>query len=181
MRKNLKESSLQGRELSFLAQIILSSGKTFAEIGKEIGLTGSALQYIFRTDDTRLSTAERIAEACGFSLSVEFRDPRTNSAALEFDRRDRERYGRLGFLSAALRYRGLSRVQLAGKVCRDSSTVRYWFRADDGGDIAVSYIYKIAKALDLDVVVTATRRTSEAEEGRPKVTTVIRMRSEESL
>lgn len=183
MKKYLKKNTLSGfQPLGFLAQIIMSSGKSLSEIGDEIGLTGSALSYIFLNGDTRLSVAERIATACGFSLSFEFRDQRINAKILEYDQRDRERYGRLGFITVALKYRGLSRAQIADMLGKEASTARYWFRANSGGgDIVVSYIYRIAKLLDLDVVITAKRRALEADEGKPKVTTIISSKSEANI
>ena len=179
MKKHLKTKKLSGfQPLAFLEHMINFSGKSLTEIGDAIGLTGSALSYIFLTGDTRLSLAERIASACGFSLSIEFRDPAYNAKILEYDQRDRERYGRLGFISAALQYRGLSRAQLADMLGRDVSTARYWFRSED---IVLSYIYRIAKRLDLDVVITAKQRILEAEDGKPKVTTIISSKSEANL
>ena len=125
------------------------------------GMMGCSTQNLFtyfKRDDMRLTTALEIASLLGYTLSFSLEKDRASTSNVIVDIEPLVGQGglkRLAFLRIAMGLYGIERKKLAEQLGISYNGVNRWFHVDD---IAISYIFKIAKLYDLKVKTTIKPR-----------------------
>lgn len=147
-RRTLQKDKYELRYLKFLGEFMSALGLTTTKAAEKVGLTQVSVYYWLKKDDAKISVINKLIDACGFKLIIDLLpvggpEPDTE-IVIELPREKR-----LSFLSDALS--DVDKDVVAQKIGVGTSTIYYWLEHDD---IFVSYIYKIAEAIDCKVKVT---------------------------
>ena len=148
-KRTLQKDKYELSNLRFLGEFMSALGLTTTTAAEKVGLTQVSVYYWLKKDDAKLSAVDRLIDACGFKLTIDLvpreHDSEDNTMILiELPRKKR-----LSFLADALSDQ--DKEMVAEKLGIGFSTVYYWLEHDD---IFISYIYKIADAIDRKVKIT---------------------------
>lgn len=148
-KRTLQKDKYDLKNLKFLGDFMTALGLTTTTAAEKIGLTQVSVYYWLKKDDARLSAVDNLIDKCGFRLSIGLvpvdPEPQSNTEIIL----ELPRMKRLSFLSDALSEQ--DKQMVAEKLNIGFSTIYYWLEHDD---IFISYIYKIAEALDKKVKIT---------------------------
>jgi len=131
------------KNLKFLGDFMSALGLNTTTAGEKIGISQVSVYYWLKKDDAKLSTVEKLINACGYSLSIEFVDPEME-IIMEINRTKR-----LSFLSEALSV--CDKEMIAKELGMGLTGIYYWLSHDD---VNISYIYRIAELIGKKVKVT---------------------------
>lgn len=148
-KRTLQKDRYELKNLKFLGDFMSATGLTTTTAGEKIGLSQVSIYYWLKKDDAHLSMVEKLIEACGFRLVIEYvpqEEPSSYGTEIVIEV-PRER--RLSFLSETLS--SADKETVARELGIGLSTIYYWF---DHDDIFVSYIYRIAEILGRGVKIT---------------------------
>ena len=145
---------MNNNNLQFLHSLLEASGVSKARLAGMMGGSTQNLFTYFKRDDMRLTTALEIASLLGYTLSFSLEKDRASTSNVIVDIEPLVGQGglkRLAFLRIAMGLYGIERKKLAEQLGISYNGVNRWFHVDD---IAISYIFKIAKLYDLKVKTT---------------------------
>ena len=145
---------MNNNNLQFLQSLLEASGVSKARLAGMMGCSTQNLFTYFKRDDMRLTTALEIASLLGYTLSFSLEKDRASTSNVIVDIEPLVGQGglkRLAFLRIAMGLYGIERKKLAEQLGISYNGVNRWFHVDD---IAISYIFKIAKLYDLKVKTT---------------------------
>jgi len=131
------------KNLKFFGDFLSAVGLNTTTAGEKIGLSQVAVYYWLKKDDAKLSSIEKLINACGYRLSMEFVDPDAE-IIMEINRTKR-----LSFLAEALAVN--DKEMVARELGVGLTGIYYWLSHDD---VFVSYIYRIAEILGKKVRVS---------------------------
>ena len=149
---------MNNNNLQFLHSLLEASGVSKARLAGMMGCSTQNLFTYFKRDDMRLTTALEIASLFGYTLSFSLEKDRASTSNVIVDIEPLVGQGglkRLAFLRIAMGLYGIERKKLAEQLGISYNGVNRWFHVDD---IAISYIFKIAKLYDLKVKTTIKPR-----------------------
>lgn len=143
-----QKDKYQLKNLKFLGDFMSAVGLNTTTAAEKIGITQVSVYYWLKKDDARLSTVEKLIEACGYSLNIELvsTQPEESDNVIIIEK-NHER--RLSFLSDALSNQDKEKVAKAIGI--GFSTIYYWLEHDD---MFISYIYQIAEVIGKKVKVS---------------------------
>ncbi len=146
------------KRLQFMHDLLLVLNISKHEMARRLGMSPQNFFTYLKRDDMRLSFAQEIADNLGFELSVRLEreegDTQEVIKRIEPLVRCDEKL-RLGFLKITLGIYNITKIELAEKLGLNPGGVFRWFRVDD---IAISYLYDIAKAYNLQVIFNLKRK-----------------------
>lgn len=145
---------MNNNNLQFLHSLLEASGVSKVRLAGMMGCSTQNLFTYFKRDDMRLTTALEIASLLGYTLSFSLEKDRASTSNVIVDIEPLVGQGglkRLAFLRIAMGLYGIERKKLAEQLGISYNGVNRWFHVDD---IAISYIFKIAKLYDLKVKTT---------------------------
>jgi len=131
------------KNLKFLGDFMTAVGLNTTTAGEKIGISQVSIYYWLKKDDAKLASVEKLMNACGYRLGIEFVDP-DNEIIMEINRTKR-----LSFLAEALAVNDKEAV--AKELGIGLTGIYYWLSHDD---MYISYIYRIAEILGKKVKVT---------------------------
>ncbi len=149
---------MNNNNLQFLHSLLEASGVSKVRLAGMMGCSTQNLFTYFKRDDMRLTTALEIASLLGYTLSFSLEKDRASTSNVIVDIEPLVGQGglkRLAFLRIAMGLYGIERKKLAEQLGISYNGVNRWFHVDD---IAISYIFKIAKLYDLKVKTTIKPR-----------------------
>ena len=149
---------MNNNNLQFLHSLLEASGVSKARLAGMMGCSTQNLFTYFKRDDMRLTTALEIASLLGYTLSFSLEKDCASTSNVIVDIEPLVGQGglkRLAFLRIAMGLYGIERKKLAEQLGISYNGVNRWFHVDD---IAISYLFKIAKLYDLKVKTTIKPR-----------------------
>ena len=148
-KRTLQKDKYELSNLRFLGEFMSALGLTTTTAAEKVGLTQVSVYYWLKKDDAKLSAVDRLIDACGFKLTIDLVPREQDSEGNTMILIELPRKKRLSFLADALSDQ--DKEMVAEKLGIGFSTVYYWLEHDD---IFISYIYKIADAIDRKVKIT---------------------------
>ena len=152
------------KKLQFLLSLMESKGVGKHELARMMGVSPQNVFTYFKRDDMKLSYAQEVASKLGYDLSfrLESEDAPLRNVIVDIEGLvGKDGLQRLAFLRIAMSQYRIERKKLAEQLGLNYTGVNRWFKVDD---IALSYIYDIAKLYGLKVKIKAeVRRQSVAE------------------
>ena len=146
----------RGKRLQFLLSLLEARGVNKNELARIMGVSPQNIFTYLKRDDMKLSSAQEIAEKLGYDLSfrLESEDAPQRNVIVDIEGLvGKDGLQRLAFLRIAMSQYGIERKKLAEQLGLNYTGVNRWFKVDD---IAISYIYEIAKLYDLKVIIKAS-------------------------
>ena len=147
-KRTLPRDKYELKNLKFLGDFMTAMGLTTTTAGEKIGLTQVSVYYWLKKDDARLSVVNKLIEACGYKLIIDYvsteADPFEPEIYIE-PKHDKL----LTFLAVALQKE--DKEKIANELGLGYTTVYYWLTHDD---IFISYIFKIAELIGKRVKIT---------------------------
>lgn len=148
-KRVLQPGKYELKNLKFLGDFMTTLGITTTVAAKKAGLTQVTVYYWLKKDDAHLSSVEHLINAWGYKLEFELISKEQPTSIVEIESTDNRR---LAFLEKALS--NVDREWLRQQLGIGTTTIYYWMSHDD---IFISYIFKIAEALDKIVSVKIKR------------------------
>lgn len=133
----------------FMTQMGLST-KTVAEA---IGITPTGVRRWLQVDDMMVSNLYKVADAYGYDIKIKLvplKKENTEDSGIEIQMGNRPTK-RLGFIDVAMKQSRVPRSELAARLGITPAGMRFWMHNDD---TFMSWIYKVAEALDMKVAIT---------------------------
>ena len=168
------------RNLRFLLDIFRATGftpQTFGLLTDNPHSTSTALRLQLNKDDMKISRAKQIVSTLGYELSIDNKEkkpprpvdpryklvlPKTLQRNLErgyLSKKDRNK--NLSFLLEFLSRNGITKSRLVQAVGLCPGAVLQWFHTDD---MAISYLYKIEEAYDVDIIFIVSSKSEDEQE-----------------
>ena len=150
------------KRLQFLLSLMEIRGVSKHELARIMGVSPQNIFVYFKRDDTKLSVAQEMASRLGYDLSfrLEKEDAPSRDVVLDIEGLvGKDGLQRLAFLRVAMSQYGIERKAIAEQLELNYTGVNRWFKVDD---IAISYIYEIAKLYGLKVKIKASIRKETA-------------------
>lgn len=148
-KRTLQKDKYDLKNLKFLGDFMSATGLTTTTAGEKIGLSQVSIYYWLKKDDAHLSMVDKLIDACGYKLVIDFVPAEETYAQKTEIVIEVPRDRRLSFLSEALS--SADKETVARELGIGLSTIYYWF---DHDDIFVSYIYRIADIVGMKVKIT---------------------------
>ena len=150
------------KRLQFLLSLMEIRGVSKHELARIMGVSPQNIFTYFKRDDMKLSVAQEMASRLGYDLSYRLvkEDGSPRDVILDIEGLvGKDGLQRLAFLRVAMSQYGIERKALAEQLELNYTGVNRWFKVDD---IAISYIYEIAKLYGLQVKIKASIRKETA-------------------
>ena len=150
------------KRLQFLLSLMEIRGVSKHELARIMGVSPQNIFTYFKRDDMKLSVAQEMASRLGYDLSYRLvkEDGNPRDVILDIEGLvGKDGLQRLAFLRVAMSQYGIERKALAEQLELNYTGVNRWFKVDD---IAISYIYEIAKLYGLQVKIKASIRKETA-------------------
>ena len=147
--------------LQFLLSLMELRGVSKHELARMMGVSPQNIFTYFKRDDMKLSYAQEMASRLGYDISyrLEKEGAETRDVVLDIEGLvGKDGLQRLAFLRVAMSQYGIERKKLAEQLELNYTGVNRWFKVDD---IAISYLYEIAKLYGLTVKIKAVVRKEE--------------------
>ena len=153
--ENFKRGQWDLKYLQFVGSFIKQSGMTLEQAAAKAGITRQTVFYWFKKDDAKIKSVVNFINGCGYNIefalqpiSNEVGDALVTINAKSVQPADGSRI--LSFLDEAIDRYGIMRKEAAAKLGLTYTSLYYWFLHDD---IFISYIYKIAEAYGLKLII----------------------------
>ena len=150
------------KRLQFLLSLMKIRGVSKHELARIMGVSPQNIFVYFKRYDMKLSVAQEMASRLGYDLSfrLEKEDAPSRDVVLDIEGLvGKDGLQRLAFLRVAMSQYGIERKAIAEQLELNYTGVNRWFKVDD---IAISYIYEIAKLYGLKVKIKASIRKETA-------------------
>ena len=163
-RKHYKKRDYPAQNLRFLVELMSEMNLTLKDYEKATGKTSVGLGHLLRNDDMKLSKAEEVLDAFGYSLEVRLDELERKEDTIEIKAGDSysvimpanknkgnaednpDRIVRLRFLKDMMRRRRITQKELTENIGSTHGAVIGWMKTDD---IYISYLNKIKDAFNL--------------------------------
>lgn len=148
------------KKLQFLLSLMESKGVGKHDLARMMGVSPQNIFTYFKRDDMKLSYAQEIAKRLGYDLSIRLESEQApKNVMVEIEGLvGKDGLSRLAFLRVAMSQYGIERKALAEQLGLNYTGLNRWFKVDD---IAISYLYEIAKLYGLTVKIKAVVRKEE--------------------
>ena len=153
--ENFKNGQWDLKYLQFVDSFIKQSGMTLEQAANKAGITRQTIFHWFQLDDAKIQSVVKFINGCGYKIefalqpiSNEVGDALVtiNAKAIPATVGDKT----LSFLDEAIDRYGIQRKEAAAKLGLTYTSLYYWFKHDD---VFISYIYKIAEAYGLKLII----------------------------
>lgn len=143
------------KRLQFILSLMETKGVGKHELARIMGVSPQNIFTYFKRDDMKLSYAQEIAKRLGYDLSIRLESEQApKNVMVEIEGLvGKDGLSRLAFLRVAMSQYGIERKALAEQLGLNYTGLNRWFKVDD---IAVSYLYEIAKLYGLTVKIKAS-------------------------
>jgi len=131
------------KNLKFLGDFMTAVGLNTTTAGEKLGISQVSIYYWLKKDDAKLSSVEKLMNACGYKLSFELVDPEME-IIMEINRTKG-----LSFLAEALSDQDKEKV--SEQLGVGLTSIYYWLSHDD---MFISYIYKVADIIGKKVKIS---------------------------
>jgi len=148
------------KRLQFILSLMEAKGVGKHELARIMGVSPQNIFTYFKRDDMKLSYAQEIAKRLGYDLSIRLESEQApKNVMVEIEGLvGKDGLSRLAFLRVAMSQYGIERKALAEQLGLNYTGLNRWFKVDD---IAISYLYEIAKLYGLTVKIKAVVRKEE--------------------
>ena len=141
------------QNLAFLDDFLRVNHISTGDAAQALGVTRQVVYYWLKKDDIRLSSVLALFEKLGHRLKIELEgeNQMSGKAWVRYDPPKNDACPRLSFLTFAFDKYNIKVKDLHEKTGISVNAIYHWLEVDD---ILVSYIYKVAEAMGLQVVIT---------------------------
>lgn len=163
VKTELKNGIFQCRNLKFMTEFMKLNNISTPDIADRIGISRQSVHHMLSVDDMRLSMAERIISAFGYTLDIDLvKDgdipPLDIEEYLQKFPRTKVQKNRMTFLRAAsIRY-GIDLKTMGQRAGLGMSTMAYYTQNDD---IFIAQLMMIAESCEMKVKITITENDIE--------------------
>lgn len=163
-RKHYKRGDYPARNLRFLVELMTEMNLTLKDYERATGKSSVGLGHLLKNDDMKLSKAEEVLDAFGYTMEVRLEELEPKEDTIEIKAGDsysvilpanKNNQGaeanpdgivRLRFLKNMMRRRRITQKELTETIGSTHGAVIGWMKTDD---IYISYLNKIKDAFNL--------------------------------
>lgn len=143
---------MTAKKLEFFKRFLTTTGTTYDDVARIVGITNVSVSRWFTIDDIKLSHMIKVVESLGYSFDISLRkEPNATDPPVEKLGRMAKQYeeDHLRFLCVAMSRYGITMADIARELRVYYTTIRHMFEVND---ILFSRLIEIAEAFDLYII-----------------------------